>query len=204
MRIRTHLLSSTTDPPQGPTPRGGARGVTAAGRWFDGGIEFFEPFAARARCRQLTPERHGEVKTLMPDNQQQTPLQTVQNAYAGAYNEWQGVTDSREQLQTQMASPAAINSVAEREEQALQVATKYYTALQAFENANVQTRDDLRNQPEAQLAYNAARETHIAYTQRYPAAPGRSSVAQSSAATQRQSSSQQQQGSDRTRRSRRR
>lgn len=131
---------------------------------------------------------------------EKTPLQKVQEAYAGAYYEWQGVTASRQQLQTQMASPAVINDAAQREQQAQQVASKYNDAVQAFQRANVQTRDDLRTQPRAQIAYNTARETHQTYIERYPAPPGQSNVAQGArmtdqmAAGQGQSSAQQPSG----------
>lgn len=133
----------------------------------------------------------------MPDK---TPLEKVQEAYAGAYYELKGVTANKEQLQTQMASPAAINDVVQREQQAQQVATKYFQAVNEFQRANVQAPDDLRTQPRAQIAYNAALETHLAYTARYPAPPGQSSIAQSAGMTNQmaagrgQSSSQQPSG----------
>ncbi|MFE6025693.1 hypothetical protein [Streptomyces niveus] len=109
---------------------------------------------------------------------EKTPLQKVQEAYAGAYYEWQEVSAIEQQLQTQMASPTAINDAGQREQQAQQVASKYYQAVEAFQRANVQTRDDLRTQPQAQIAYNTARDTHVAYVERYPAPPGQSNVAQ--------------------------
>ncbi|MFG2174003.1 hypothetical protein ACGFMO_21985 [Streptomyces niveus] len=114
----------------------------------------------------------------MPASQPKTPLQKVQEAYAGAYYEWQGVTASKQQLETQMASPAAINDVAERERQAKQVASLYNEAVQEFQRANAQTLDDLRTQPRAQTAYNTARSTHQTYIERYPTAPEQSSIAQ--------------------------
>ncbi|MET9557682.1 hypothetical protein [Streptomyces sp. NPDC006645] len=119
----------------------------------------------------------------MPSNQPKTPLQKVQDAYAGAYYEWQAVAESKQQLQTQMASPSAINEAGQREQQAQQVAGGYYEAVQAFQSANVRTASDLRNQPQAQLAYNTARDTHAAYIERYPTPPGQSSIAQGAAMT---------------------
>ncbi|MFF5092445.1 hypothetical protein [Streptomyces niveus] len=136
----------------------------------------------------------------MPSNQAETPLDKVRRAYAGAYYEWQAVAKSKQQLQTQMASPAAINEAGQREQQAQQVASGYNQAVESYRSANVRTQDDLRNQPQAQEAYNTARDTHAAYIERYPTPPGQSSIAQGAAMTnqmaagQRQSSAQQPSG----------
>ncbi|MFI6345032.1 hypothetical protein [Streptomyces sp. NPDC050560] len=105
-------------------------------------------------------------------------MDKVNDAYAGAYYEAKRVAEQREQLQNQMASPSDLNAVALREQQAVEVATKYFQAREAFQSANIRTANDVQNNPQAQMAFNNALETHAAYIQTYSSLPAQPTVAQ--------------------------